>query len=52
MMFFISCQRADTLIAAHALFYAIREACHEAFVDTGSIRGGEHFPAVISNAVS
>jgi CheY-like chemotaxis protein len=52
MMFFISYQRADTLFAAHALFYAIREAGHAAFVDTGSIRRGESFPEVISNAVS
>ncbi len=52
MMFFISYQRADTLFAAHALYYAILHAGHEAFVDTGSIPGGELFPEVISNAVS
>jgi len=52
MMFFVSYQRADTLFAAHALFYAILNAGHEAFVDTGSIRSGELYPEVISNALS
>ncbi|MEB3156197.1 MAG: hypothetical protein VKO26_02015 [Cyanobacteriota bacterium] len=52
MMFFISALRADTLFAAPAVFHAIREADHEAFVDTGSLCGGEPFPEVISSAVS
>jgi len=49
---FVSYQRADTLFAAHAVGYALRGAGHEAFIDTGSIGGGENYPQVISNAVS
>ncbi|MCU0593793.1 MAG: toll/interleukin-1 receptor domain-containing protein [Desulfobacterales bacterium] len=41
---FISCRRADTLYLAHALGYALRLAGHDAFVDTGSIGGGELYP--------
>ena len=41
MMVFLSYQRADTLFAAHALGYPLRAGGHEAFVDTGSIGGGE-----------
>lgn len=52
MVVFISYQRSDTLFVAHALGYAVRGAGHEAFVDTGSIGGGELYPEVISNAVS
>lgn len=49
---FISYQRADTLYLAHALGYALRLAGHDAFVDTGSIGGGELYPQVISKAIS
>lgn len=49
---FISYQRADTLFVAHALGYALRLAGHDAFVDTGSIAGGELYPQVISQAIS
>lgn len=49
---FISYQRADTLYVAHALGYALRRAGHEAFVDTGSIGGGEIYPQKISRAIS
>jgi CheY-like chemotaxis protein len=52
MVVFVSYQRADTLFAAHAIGYAIRGAGHEAFVDTGSIGGGDLYPQVISKAVS
>lgn len=49
---FVSYQRADTALAAHALGYALRLGRHEAFVDTGSIGVGELYRQVISNAVS
>jgi CheY-like chemotaxis protein len=49
---FISYQRSDTLYAAHALGYALRLAGHDAFVDTGSIGGGEPYPEVIGKAIS
>jgi len=49
---FVSYQRADTLYAAHAVGYALRLAGHEAFVDTGSIGGGELYPQTIAKAVS
>jgi CheY-like chemotaxis protein len=49
---FISYQRADTLFVAHALGYALRLAGHDAFVDTGSIGGGELYPQMISKAIS
>lgn len=52
MVVFVSYQRADTLFAAHAIGYAMRGAGHEAFVDTGSIGGGDLYPQVISKAVS
>lgn len=52
MIVFVSYQRADTLFAAHAVGYALRGAGHEAFIDTGSISGGENYPQVISNAVA
>jgi hypothetical protein len=38
---FISYQRADAPFAAHLLYYALRSASHEAFIDTGDI-GGVH----------
>jgi CheY-like chemotaxis protein len=49
---FLSYQRSDTLFAAHALGYALRLAGNEAFVDTGSIGGGELYPQKISKAIS
>ena len=49
---FVSYQHADTLFAAHALGYALRLAGHDAFVDTGSIGGGELYPEVIVGAVA
>lgn len=49
---FVSYQRADTAIAAHALGYALRLDGHEAFVDTGSIGIGEQYRQVIANAVA
>ena len=51
-MIFVSYQRTDTLFAAHAIGYALRGAGYEAFVDTGSIGGGELYPEVISKAVA
>ena len=52
MNVFVSYQRTDTALAAHALGYALRLAGHEAFVDTGSIGGGELYRQVISSAVA
>jgi hypothetical protein len=52
MVVFISYQREDTLFAAHALYYALRLAGHEAFVDTGSMGRGDDYRPGISNAVS
>ena len=52
MVVFVSYQRADTLFAAHAIGYAIRGAGYKAFVDTGSISGGDLYPQVINKAVS
>lgn len=52
MNVFVSYQRADTLFAAHAVGYALRLAGHDAFVDTGSISGGELYPERISKVVS
>jgi len=49
---FVSYQRADTLYAAHMIAFALRLADHEAFVDTGSIDGGERYRETISNVVS
>ena len=49
---FVSYQRADTALAAHALGYALRLGGHDAFVDTGSIGVGELYRQVIANAVS
>jgi CheY-like chemotaxis protein len=49
---FVSYQRADTALAAHALGYALRLGGHDAFVDTGGIGVGELYRQVISNAVS
>jgi CheY-like chemotaxis protein len=52
MVVFVSYQRSDTLLAAHAVGYAVKAAGHEAFVDTGSIGGGDLYPQVISKAVA
>jgi CheY-like chemotaxis protein len=52
MVIFVSYQRADTLFAAHAVGYALRGDGHEAFVDTGSIEGGEMFTEVIAAAIA
>lgn len=52
MHVFLSYQRADTAMAAHALAYALRHAGHEAFVDTGSIGVGELYRNVIEDAVA
>ena len=52
MNVFVSYQRADTALAAHALGYTLRLGGDEAFVDTGSIGVGELYRQVISNAVS
>jgi CheY-like chemotaxis protein len=49
---FVSYQRADTALAAHALGYALQLGGHEAFVDTGSIAVGQLYRQVIANAVS
>lgn len=52
MNVFISYQRADTALAAHALGYAARLAGHKPFVDTGSIGVGELYRQVIANEVA
>jgi CheY-like chemotaxis protein len=52
MNVFVSYQRADTALAAHALGYALRLAGHEAFVDTGSIGVGEMYRQVIGYNVA
>ena len=52
MNVFVSYQRADTAMAAHALFYALRLGGHQAYVDTGDIGAGEFYRQVISNAVA
>lgn len=52
MNVFVSYQRADTALAAHALGYALRLAGHDAFVDTGSIGVGEMYRQVIANNVA
>lgn len=49
---FVSYQRADTALAAHALGYALRLGGYEAFVDTGSIGAGELYRQVIANEVA
>lgn len=51
MRAFVSYQRADVPLAAHALGYALRLGGHDAFVDTGSIEGGAVFPEAIANAL-
>jgi len=52
MNVFVSYQRADTAMAAHAVFYALRLAGHKAYVDTGDIGAGDFYRQVISNAIS
>jgi hypothetical protein len=41
MNVFVSYQRADTAMAAHALFYALRLEGHRAYIDTGDIGVGQ-----------
>jgi CheY-like chemotaxis protein len=52
MNVFVSYQRADTAMAAHALFYALRLGGHEAYVDTGDIAAGQLYRQVIANAIA
>lgn len=52
MNVFVSYQRADSAVAAHALGYALRLSGHTAFVDTGSIGAGELYRQVIANEVA
>ena len=52
MNVFVSYQRADTAMAAHALFYALRLGGHHAYIDTGEIGAGEFYRQVIANAVA
>ena len=52
MKVFVSYQRADSAMAAHALCYALRVGGHDAFVDTGDIGAGQLYRQVIANAVS
>lgn len=49
---FVSYQRRDALLHAHLLGYALRAAGHGAFVDTGSIGGGEVFRDTIAQAIA
>jgi CheY-like chemotaxis protein len=52
MNVFVSYQRADSAMAAHALCYALRHGGHDAFVDTGDIGAGQLYRQVIANAVT
>ena len=52
MNVFVSYQRADTAMAAHAVFYALRLSGHEAYIDTGDIGAGQFYRQVIANAIS
>jgi CheY-like chemotaxis protein len=52
MNLFVSYQRADTALAAHALAYALRLAGHDAFVDTGNIGAGALYRQAIGNAIA
>jgi CheY-like chemotaxis protein len=52
MKVFISYQHVDSLFVAHAVGYALRLARHEAFVDTGSISGGDLYPQMIGTAIA
>ena len=52
MNVFVSYQRADTAIAAHALFYALRLEGHRAYIDTGDIGVGQLYRQVISDAIA
>lgn len=51
MKVFVSYQRADTLVLAHALHYALRLGGHEPFVDTGSIATGEAYRERIASEI-
>jgi CheY-like chemotaxis protein len=52
MKVFVSYQRTDTAMAAHAIGYALRLGGHEAFVDTGDIGVGALYRQVIADAIS
>jgi CheY-like chemotaxis protein len=52
MNVFVSYQRADTAMAAHALFYALRLEGHRAYIDTGDIGVGQLYRQVISDAIA
>jgi hypothetical protein len=49
---FISYQRADTLLLAHCLRYALDAAGHRAFVDTGAIPAGSAFVPFIDEWIA
>lgn len=51
MKLFVSYQRADTLLVAHALHYALRLGGHEPFVDTAAIASGETYRETIAGAI-
>ncbi len=51
MKVFVSYQRADTLVLAHALHYALRLGGHEPFIDTGSIGSGEAYRERIASEI-
>ena len=52
MNVFVSYQRADTAMAAHAISYALRLEGHRAYIDTGDIGVGQLYRQVISDALS
>jgi CheY-like chemotaxis protein len=52
MKVFVSYQRTDTVLAAHAVGYALRLGGHDAFVDTGDIGVGALYRQVIGDAIS
>jgi CheY-like chemotaxis protein len=52
MNVFVSYQRADTAMAAHAISYALRLEGHRAYIDTGDIGVGQLYRQVISDAIA
>lgn len=52
MNVFVSYQRADSLLVAHLLGYALTAAGHTPFIDTGDIGGGEPYRENIRNAIA
>jgi CheY-like chemotaxis protein len=52
MNVFVSYQRADTLFAAHMVYFALERDGHDVFVDTGGIGRGELFRTVIDTNVA